>query len=92
MNESLPDHRCSTTTRFYILTGLQLNLYPDRNRYSKRFNWRNQMQKVLGIMILLAGTSQFAMASTVPEIGVGSAGSAIALISGVMLVIRGRRK
>jgi hypothetical protein len=50
------------------------------------------MQKVLGIMILLAGTSQFAMASTVPEIGVGSAGSAIALISGVMLVIRGRRK
>jgi hypothetical protein len=50
------------------------------------------MQKVLGMMILLAGASQFVMASAVPEIGVGSAGSAIALISGAMLVIRGRRK
>ncbi len=51
------------------------------------------MQKVLGMMILVAGASQFAMAAlAVPEIGVGSAGSAIALISGAMLVIRGRRK
>ncbi|MDP8990018.1 MAG: hypothetical protein M3N41_08060 [Acidobacteriota bacterium] len=52
------------------------------------------MQKVLGMMILLAGAAQLAMASPapVPEIGVGSAGSAIALISGAMLVIRGRRK
>ena len=50
------------------------------------------MQKVLGMMILLAGVSHFAMASAVPEIGVGSAGSAIALISGAMLVIRGHRR
>jgi hypothetical protein len=51
------------------------------------------MQKILGMMILIAGASQLAMATvTVPEIGVGSAGSAIALISGAMLVIRGRRK
>ena len=51
------------------------------------------MQKVLGMMILIAGVSQLAMASiTVPEIGAGSAGSALALISGAMLVIRGRRK
>ena len=76
----------------YTLTGLSLNLYPDRNRDFKRFTRRNQMQKVLGMMILIAGASQLAMASAVPEIGVGSAGSAIALISGAMLVIRGRRK
>jgi hypothetical protein len=50
------------------------------------------MQKVLGIIILIAGASQFAMATPVPEVGVGSAGSAIALISGALLVIRGRRK
>jgi len=50
------------------------------------------MQKVLGIMLLIAGASQFATASAVPEIGVGSAGSAIALISGAMLVIRGHRR
>jgi hypothetical protein len=51
------------------------------------------MQKVLGMLILVTGASQFAMAAlTVPEIGVGSAGSAIALISGAVLVIRGRRK
>lgn len=51
------------------------------------------MQKVLGMMLLIAGASPFAMAMlTVPEIGVGSAGSAIALISGAILVIRGGRK
>ena len=45
------------------------------------------------MMILVAGVSQVATAALlVPEIGVGSAGSAIALISGAMLVIRGRRK
>ena len=52
------------------------------------------MQKIVGMMLLIAGASQFAMANpvAVPEIGIGSAGSAIALISGAMLVIRGRRK
>jgi hypothetical protein len=51
------------------------------------------MQKVLGMMLLIAGASQLATAAlTVPEIGAGSAGSALALISGAMLVIRGRRK
>ncbi len=50
------------------------------------------MQKIVGMMLLIAGASQFAMANPVPEIGIGSAGSAIALISGAMLVIRGRRK
>jgi hypothetical protein len=52
------------------------------------------MNKALGMMLLLAGVSSLAMAATaaVPEIGVGSAGSAMALVSGALLVIRGRRK
>jgi uncharacterized protein YccT (UPF0319 family) len=51
------------------------------------------MNKVLGMILLLAAMSSFATAAAlVPEIGAGSAGSAIALVSGAMLVIRGRRK
>jgi hypothetical protein len=52
------------------------------------------MNKVLGMLLLLVGVSSLAMAATaaVPEIGVGSAGSAMALVSGGMLVIRGRWK
>jgi membrane protein implicated in regulation of membrane protease activity len=52
------------------------------------------MQKVLGMMLLMVGASAFAMGTVaaVPEIGVGSAGSAIALLSGTLLVIRGRRR
>jgi hypothetical protein len=51
------------------------------------------MQKALGMMILLVGASNFAMAvAATPEIGAASAGSAIALISGALLVMRGRRK
>ncbi len=51
------------------------------------------MQKVLGMMLLVIGASAFAVAApTTPEIGAGSAGSAVALLSGVLLVIRGCRK
>ena len=50
------------------------------------------MQKVLGMTLLLAGLAPFAMGVNVPEIGVGSAGSALALLSGALLVIPGRRK
>jgi hypothetical protein len=50
------------------------------------------MQRVVGMLLLVAGSSVFAMATTVPEIGVGSAGSAVTLLSGALLVIRGRRK
>jgi hypothetical protein len=52
------------------------------------------MQRVLGMMLLVVGASAFAMgvAAPVPEIGAGSAGSAVALLSGMLLVIRGRRK
>jgi ABC-type Na+ efflux pump permease subunit len=49
-------------------------------------------QTVLGILLLAAGASAVAMASVVPEIPVASAGSAIALVSGMLLVIRGRRR
>jgi hypothetical protein len=50
------------------------------------------MQKVIGVMLLVIGASAFAVGSPVPEIGAGSAGSAVALLSGALLVIRGRRK
>jgi hypothetical protein len=52
------------------------------------------LQMVLGIMLLVAGASTVAMAVTTatPEIPVGSAGSAIALVSGMLLMFRGRRK
>jgi hypothetical protein len=42
-------------------------------------------------MLLLIGMATFAFGS-VPEISPASAGSAIALISGAVLVMRGRRK
>jgi hypothetical protein len=51
-------------------------------------------QKVLGILLLVAGATTCAMAVpvSVPEIAPGTAGSAIALVSGTVLMIRGRRK
>lgn len=51
------------------------------------------MMKIAGLMLLMAGTAGFALASIVPvpEISAGSAGSALALITGATLVIRGRR-
>jgi hypothetical protein len=51
------------------------------------------MQKVLGVVLLVAAASTYAMATVgTPEIPVGSAGSAIALVSGMLLMFRGRRK
>jgi hypothetical protein len=50
-------------------------------------------QLVVGIMLMVAGASTYAMAAPVaPEIAVGSAGSAVALVSGMLMLIRGRRK
>jgi hypothetical protein len=51
-------------------------------------------QKVLGILLLLAGATSYAMADgiPVPEISPSTAGSAVALVSGIVLMIRGRRK
>ena len=50
--------------------------------------------KFVGITLLLLGLSSAAMAlgTTVPEISPASAGSALALIAGAVLVMRGRRK
>jgi hypothetical protein len=48
--------------------------------------------KLLGMALLFVGVSSLACAYTVPEIDAGSAGSAIALLSGALLIIRARRK
>jgi hypothetical protein len=50
--------------------------------------------KFVGITLLLMGLSSAVMAlqATVPEISPVSAGSAVALIAGAVLVMRGRRK
>jgi len=49
--------------------------------------------KLLGMMLLLIGVGSVASAiPAAPEISPASAGSALALISGAVLVMRGRRK
>jgi hypothetical protein len=49
--------------------------------------------KVVGIMLLLVGTVATALASvTAPEIDAGSTVSALALLSGSLLMLRSRRK
>ena len=48
--------------------------------------------KVLGMTLLLVGMASFLSAYSVPEIDPGSAGSALALLSGALLVIKSRRK
>ena len=50
--------------------------------------------KVLGIMLLFVGVAGLAMAQTAPapEIDPGSAGTAVALLSGALLVARSRQK
>jgi hypothetical protein len=50
------------------------------------------MQKAVGMMLLVIGTSVTAMAAITPEIDASSAGSALALISGALLIYKGRRK
>jgi hypothetical protein len=54
-----------------------------------------KVQIVLGALLLVAGATSVAMATppvSAPEIGPDSAASALALVSGMMLVIRGRRR
>jgi hypothetical protein len=52
------------------------------------------MLKAAGMLLILVAVSGFALADIVvaPEISVGSASSALALVSGAILVIRGRKK
>jgi hypothetical protein len=49
------------------------------------------MMKFIGMALLLVGVSAIASASAVPEIDPGSAGTAIALLSGALLIFRSRR-
>jgi hypothetical protein len=49
------------------------------------------MMKLLGLILLLVGTSGAALAA-IPEISPASGASAIALLAGALLVVRGRRK
>jgi hypothetical protein len=48
--------------------------------------------KLLGMALMFVAVASFANATQVPEIDPGSAGSAIALLSGTLLVIRASRK
>jgi hypothetical protein len=50
------------------------------------------MVKISGMMLLMIGVSISASAYSVPEIDPGMGGSAIALLSGALIMIRGRRK
>ncbi len=53
------------------------------------------MLKGLGMVLLVVGASAFVMGvgrRAVPEIAAGSAGSAVALLSGSLLILRGSRK
>ena len=51
------------------------------------------MMKIAGIAMLLIGAAGLAMAGTAaPEIDPGSAAAPLALLSGAMLIIRGRQK
>jgi hypothetical protein len=48
--------------------------------------------KIIGMMLLVVGMSGAAMATAVPEIDATSSVSALALLSGALLVIKSRRK
>ena len=59
----------------------------------------DQLMKLLGVALLFVGLSGLAVAGacqwgcpTVPEIDPSSGGSALALLSGSLLMFRGRRK
>jgi hypothetical protein len=49
------------------------------------------MTKYIGFALLLIGSAGVALATPVPEINPGSGMSALALLSGALLVIRARR-
>jgi hypothetical protein len=50
------------------------------------------MIKFTGFVLMFAAVSTALTASVVPEIDPATGGSALALIAGAMLVVRGRRK
>jgi hypothetical protein len=56
------------------------------------FTAEESVMKLFGMALLLVAAGGVASASAVPEIDPGSAGSALALLTGALLVIRGRSK
>ncbi len=52
------------------------------------------MKKAVGLFLLIVGVSSYAMAAhtSVPEIDPAGAVNAVALISGALLILRGRRR
>ena len=50
------------------------------------------IMKVAGMALLLAGMGTILSASAVPEIDTTSAGNALALLGGVVLVMRARKR
>lgn len=51
-----------------------------------------QMRKTLGILLVFAGCAGTLLARPVPEVDPGSSLSALALLSGALLVLRSKRK
>jgi len=52
---------------------------------------KNRIMKIAGLALLGVGMSSVCLAVGVPEIDPASGGSALALLTGAMLIIRGRR-
>ena len=52
------------------------------------------MRRIIGMALIMAATAVFALAAEggVPEIDPGSVTSALALLAGAALIIRGRRR
>ncbi len=48
--------------------------------------------KVLTVVLFALGTSLTAVSAVAPEIDAASGGSALALLAGSVLIVRGRRK
>jgi len=66
-----------------------IKLSGTRSRTTAR---EKMMTRVLGFTLILVGTSAALMAiPATPEIDATTAGSALALVAGVLLVMRGRR-
>ena len=48
--------------------------------------------KLMGFMLLLVGSAGFAFATVAPELSPATGTSAVTLLAGALLVIRGRRR
>lgn len=68
-----------------------LGLYPIRPTMYPGYKEKERM-KVLGMVLFFVGMASFLSATTVPEIDPGSAGSAVALLSGALLIFKASRQ